>query len=93
MSKTSTYKAAEGLRVVVPMSVKPAPGRRTLELSGDDTAELPDNDPWVVKRVRKGDLVKAEGTKAPALKATKADPDVNTSAPAEYKSPLSRVEE
>lgn len=62
MSKTITVKAGtarDGSPLVVhfPQRVITAPGRNTLVITGDQTAEVDPNQLFVRKRLRVGDLV------------------------------------
>lgn len=55
--KTMTVRAGEGRQVHFPQRVIAAPGRRTLVLEGDATAEVPCDMRFVRRSLRNGDLV------------------------------------
>ena len=63
-------KAAAGRPVHFPMSVKAAPGARTLVLEGDTVIEVDDSHRFIRRRLKVGDLVlvKSEKQSKPAKK-------------------------
>ena len=59
MIKVKAGKAKDGSQLIVhfPHRVITAPGRRTLKITGDEVAEVDENQLFVRKRLRVGDLV------------------------------------
>ena len=70
--KTITVRAGDGLMMHLPTRVAAAPGGTGLILTGDMTAEVHADDRFVIKRIKKGDLVVVKQTRATKPKAKSA---------------------
>jgi hypothetical protein len=55
--KTIKIKAANNIKVIMPLGVKAAPGAKHYILEGDDVIEVTASEYFVTKRIAAGDIV------------------------------------